>query len=308
MITQTSALDRDTSMPQLPVLAGDGPMLIHATVAHDEVPQTAPANLESAVIAIRDADSTVKDWRLTGSQPEAVRREFDHWHASFVTEAVVGDVAAVRGLRTWARGRINLSELGALQLPHARISPRHARKLAWQLQVAADECRADHPRDAETAAGGLGIAATGEAGHNGLIRGFVARDELTLLLTDGQSWVASRSDGLVLSDPELIGKPGFTATDAMVLVHGWRVEQDRTVTVLGHEGAELNVGSGSAARLLKALAPGVDAVVVRPAPLTTVFAGLFVTLADLALLAAAGNRPLLVYRAGVPALPDGGQR
>jgi len=116
MITQTSALDRDTSMPQLPVLAGDGPMLIHATVAHDEVPQTAPANLESAVIAIRDADSTVKDWRLTGSQPEAVRREFDHWHASFVTEAVVGLSndgvidASPAALRGSARGMVRLAE------------------------------------------------------------------------------------------------------------------------------------------------------------------------------------------------------
>ena len=118
--TALHTVDRDTSMPQLPILAGDGPTLIHAAVPHHPTPQTAPANLEGMVLPVRDASGQVKDWRLASEEQDRVRAEFARWHDGFVTEAVIGDVATVRGLRGWARGRVNLSELGVLLVQQPR--------------------------------------------------------------------------------------------------------------------------------------------------------------------------------------------
>jgi hypothetical protein len=69
------------------------------------------------------------------------------------------------------------------------------------------------------------------------------------------------------------------------------------VTALTDEG-EVDLWNSRAGKLLVKVAPGLSDAVVRQVPLTTVFAGMFVTLADMALLAALGNTQLLVDRAG----------
>lgn len=139
-IGMAGANESSYSLPRLPILAGDGPTLIHAAVAHHPTPQEPPSNLQDVVVAIRDRQGNVRDWKLAGEIEPNARADFARWHDGFVTEAVVGDVVTARGLMSWARGRIDLSELGILQLPHARISSRHARRLAWQLQCAAEAC------------------------------------------------------------------------------------------------------------------------------------------------------------------------
>jgi hypothetical protein len=276
--TALQSVDRDTAMPQLPMLAGDGPTLIHAAVAHNPAPQAAPANLEGMVVPVRDAGGVVKDWRLASDEQSRVREEFARWHDGFVTEAVVGDVATVRGLRGWARGRVNLSELGILQLPHARISPRHARKLAWQLRVAAEECGKERGI-------GIGVSATDQSG---LARGFVAQEGPLMLLADGGAWIAASEAGLVVHADEL--------PDTTLLVQGWTVREGN---VIAHtDSGDVDLWTSRAGKLLVRVAPGLSDAVVRQVPLTTVFAGLFVTLADMALLASLGNTQLLVDRAG----------
>jgi hypothetical protein len=265
------------SLPQLPILAGEGPTLIHAAVAHQAAPQEPPSNLEGVVVPVRDRQGIVRDWKLAGDIDPAARADFARWHEGFVTEAVVGDVATARGLMNWARGRIDLSELGILQLPHARIGSRHARRLAWQLQNAAEECSKMH-------ASGVGVSTPQ---HPGLARGFVCAEGPLMLLADGPTWVAASQAGLVLHADEL---------EATLLVHGWKVA-DANVTVFTDEG-EVDLWGSRAGRLLVRVAPGLTDAVVREAPLTKVFAGLFVTLADMALLAALGNRQLLIDRAG----------
>jgi hypothetical protein len=260
------------------MLAGDGPTLIHAAVAHDPAPQAAPASLEGMVVPVRDPNGVVRDWRLASEEQSRVREEFARWHEGFVTEAVVGDVSTVRCLRGWGRGRVNLSELGVLQLPHARISPRHARKLAWQLHVAAEECAKDQ-------AYGVGVSA---ADRSGLVRGFVSQQGPLMLLAEGAAWIAASPNGLVVHTD--------AAPDQTLLVRGWLV-RDGKVTALTDDG-EIELGTSVAGKLLIKVAPGLSDAVVRQVPLTTVFAGMFVTLADMALLAALGNTQLLVDRAG----------
>jgi len=273
-----SVTDYDTSMPQLPILAGDGPTLIHAAVAHDPTPQAPPASLEGMVVPVRDAAGTVRDWRMASEEQDRIREEFARWHDGFVTEAVIGDVATVRGLRGWGRGRINLSELGILQLPHSRVSPRHARKMAWQLHLAAEEC-------AKVQAFGIGVSATD---HSGLCRGFVCQEGPLMLLAEGGAWVAGSTAGLVVHVDEDLG--------TTLLVHGWRVHEG-SVTAFTDQG-EVDLWKSRAGKLLTRVAPGLPEAVVRQVPLTTVFAGMFVTLADMALLAALGNTQLLLDRAG----------
>src|ERR1700716_3101337 len=176
-----SSAESGYSLPPLPTLAGEGPTLIHAAVTHHPLPQEAPSAFEGMVIPVRDRSGAVRDWKLASENPPDTRAAFARWHAGFVTEAVIGDVATARGLMTWARGRIDLSELGILQLPPARISARHARKLAWQLHMAAEEADKLH-------AFGIGVSAS----HNGgLARGFVANEGPLMLLAEGGAWVAA---------------------------------------------------------------------------------------------------------------------
>jgi hypothetical protein len=263
-------------MPQLPMLAGDGPVLIHATVSHHPTPQSAPPNLESFVSPIRDADGSVKDWRLNDEGVAATRTEFSRWHDGFVSEAVVGDVATVRALRSWGRGRVELSELGILQLPHARVSSRHARKMAWQLHSAAEEC-------AKANQLGLGVSSSE---HAGLARGFVCQEGPLMLLTEGNAWVAATPAGLLVHTDE--------NPDTTLLVHGWSA-LDGHVSVITDDG-EVDLHKSRAGKLLTRVAPGLESAVVRQVPLTTIFAGLFVTLADMALMAALGNTALRIDR------------
>jgi hypothetical protein len=265
------------SLPQLPILAGEGPTLIHAAVAHHPTPQAPPAGLEDVVAPIRDDLGNVRDWKLASDEAPRAKADFARWHDGFVTEAVIGDVATARSLMHWGRGRIDLSELGILQLPHARISARHARRLAWQLRAAAEECSTLH-------AFGLGIAASPQSG---LARGFLCAEGPLMLLAEGGAWVAASAAGLVVHADE---------QDMTLLVHGWKVA-DGNVTAYTDEG-EVDLWTSRAGMLLVRVAPGLREAVVQQVPLTKVFAGFFVTLADMALLAALGNTHLLVDRAG----------
>jgi len=271
--------DEGYGLPQLPMLAGDGPTLIHASVSHSATPQTPPSNLAEQVVPVRNAAGEVADWRLTDDQP-ALKSEFARWHDGFVTESVIGDVATVRALRSWGRGRVELSELGILQLPHARVSPRHARKMAWQLHIAAEKCAGDH--------NGLGVSASE---HSGLARGFLCQVGPVILLTDKNAWVAASSAGLLVHADE--------EPDTTFLVHGWSVSNGN-VTATTDDG-EVDLWNSRAAKLLTRVAPGLSTAVVRQVPLTTVFAGMFVTLADMALMAALENTALRIDRGSMVA-------
>jgi hypothetical protein len=273
-------LTGDTRAPiaQVPVLAGQGHALIHAAVLRHPAPQSAPTALADSVIPIRDSAGRVLDWRLAKIDEPQVRAEYARWHDGFVTEAVIGDVATVGGLLNWARGRVDLSELGILQLPHARVSPGHARRMAWQLQRAADECAKSHDV-------GLGVMAEG---HSGLARGFYCPEDRLTLLSEGDSWVAASLAGLLLHAGQ--------HQDRTHLVSGWHLSEGN-VRIQTDEG-EVDLGTSQAGKLLIQVALGLKEAIVHEVPLTKVFAGLFVTLADMALLASIGGGQLLIDRAG----------
>ncbi|HEY2041776.1 MAG TPA: hypothetical protein VGH11_03795 [Jatrophihabitans sp.] len=273
------AQDPGYSIDPHPILSGDGPKLIHAAVAHNPTPQSAPAGLADLVVPVRDAHGYVTDWKLAAADEPRTKAEFSRWHDGFVTDAVICDVATARGLMNWARGRTDLSELGILRLPHARISVRHARKLAWQLHAAADLC-------GKVDATGIGICAREDAG---LARGFVASEGPVMLLSDGGTWVAAGGAGLLLHT----GGP-----EPMDLhVTGWSVTNGNVTAHTADQG-DVDLWTSPAAKMLTKVAPGLSTAVVRRVPLTTVYAGLFVTLADMALLASLGNTSLLIDRAG----------
>jgi hypothetical protein len=273
------AQDPGYSIDPYPILSGDGPKLIHAAVAHNPTPQSAPAGLADLVVPVRDAHGHVTDWKLAAGDEPRTKAEFSRWHDGFVTDAVICDVATARGLMNWARGRSDLSELGILRLPHARISVRHARKLAWQLHAVADLC-------GKVEATGIGISAREDTG---LARGFVATEGPLLLLSDGGTWVAATGAGLLLHT----GGPDHLNLHVI----GWSVSEGN-VTAHTEDRGEVELRSSSAAKMLSQVAPGLRTAVVRRVPLTTVYAGLFVTLADMALLASLGNTTLLIDRSG----------
>ncbi|MGH3491806.1 MAG: hypothetical protein ACRDQ1_01055 [Sciscionella sp.] len=194
--------------------------------------------------------------------------------AGSTTDRSVGDLATVRALMSWGRGRVNLSAVEVLQQPHTPVGPRDAARMAWQLRRAAELC--DRER-----ASGLGLSRR-EA--SGLVWGFACPDEPLLLLTEDPAWVAASRSGLLL---QLDGRAGRT-----VLVQGWRVGEPN-VTACTDRGV-LELRRDAAARLLTRLAPGMDRVAVAPVPLRSVFCGLFVGLVDLAAAASTSGSALLI--------------
>ncbi|MCW2541866.1 MAG: hypothetical protein JWN95_3591 [Frankiales bacterium] len=193
--------------------------------------------------------------------------------------AMIGELASVRGLMRCGRGQIELSELGVLQLPIAHISSRHARRLSWQLVQARQWMEGG-------AAAGIGIAAPGQAG---LVRGFAAaRQPLILTDVDG-SWISAERDGLLVC----AGGP----RRELRLVRGWQVSGDGVIAQ--SEDGRWDLRGRPIGALLIRLAPTLSAVETRQVALTTIFAGLLATLADLSATAAARDARLLVERSRV---------
>jgi hypothetical protein len=193
-----------------------------------------------------------------------------------VDSAMIGELASVRGLMRCGRGQIELSELGVLQLPMAHISPRHARRLSWQL------LQARYWMEGGSAAG-IGIAAPGQPG---LVRGFAAaRQPLILTDVDG-SWISAERDGLLVC----AGGP----RRELRLVAGWQVSGDGVIAE-SQDGAWDLRGQPVGALLVR-IAPGQPAVETRQVALTTIFAGLLSTLAELSATAASRDVRLLIER------------
>jgi hypothetical protein len=126
------------------------------------------------------------------------------------------------------------------------------------------------------------------SGHSGLARGFYCPENRLTLLSEGDIWVAASLAGLLLRTGQ--------HQERTYLVSGWHLSAGN-VRVQTDEG-EIDLGASQAGKLLVQVALGLQEATVHQVPLTKVFAGLFVTLADMALLASIGGGQLLIDRAG----------
>jgi hypothetical protein len=257
-----------------PLLAGDGRTMVHVTLARGDVPQTPPASLSDFGTAIRDDAGSVIDWDPTADATPTIRAQFSLWRQGLRTERVIGDLATVRNLLAWGRQRVNLSAAGVLQLPHARVSPQDAARMAWQLRRAGEVCDRLHAR-------GLGLSA---GPGSGLVRGFACSDGAVMVLVVGGDWVAASPAGLLLHTQ---GPPEETT-----LVHAWRVADGEVSATT--EAGEIQLSRSRAGRLLTQVAPGMDEALIRSVPLRTVFSGLFIRLVDIASIASTSRSPRFV--------------
>ena len=283
MSNTVAATDFDRDLPsgaEHPLLSADGLVMVHATLIHGVVPQQPPTRLAELLTPIRDDQGRVSDWRLPATVAGPARLDYLRWHESFRTERVVGDLATVRGLLGWSRGKVDLSEIGVLQLPSAQVSAQHAARMAWQLRRAADACDA-------MGATGIGLSARPDSVP---ARGFAVEDRPAMLLADGAAWIAVGAGGLLVhpADPAL---PTMTVT-------GWRAS-DGGVTA-GTADGEVDLGDARVSRLLKRIVPGMQQVVVRAVPLRRLFSGLFVHLADIASMASTARSPLRISWSTLP--------
>ena len=200
---------------------------------------------------------------------------FTAWRRTYVSERVVGDVAAVSAFLHWADRVIDVSALHALNLPRTKIESRAAATVAWQAHNARDICRQR---------GEVGVAVSVPQ-RQGIVRGFVV-DEPVLLLSDRGTEIWAVADGLEVVDPTLEDGP------TKMLVHGWLVD-GAGVTALTDEGP-IGLGNSRGGRLLCQVAPGVVHAAVGPAPLASIFNGLFDAVEATANQASADHLPLYV--------------
>lgn len=197
------------------------------------------------------------------------------------SETIVSDLATVRNLHAWSRQRVNLSEIGVLQLPEARVTPQGSARIAWQLRRASEICYRQR-------ASGLGLAARASSD---LIRGFACSDGAVTLLVNHTGSVAASPIGLLL---HIHGPP-----DTTLLVDGWRITNDGVVA--STRDGELELPADRGGSLLAELAPSLHEAIVRPVALRTVFSGLFIGLVDLATLASESGRPMQIkHRTSYP--------
>ncbi len=274
------------SQPELTAVAEQRPLLqdadvmVHAIAVTEPVPQVPPADFADNVRPITDRAGQVTDWVWTDQAHPAAGVAFNRWRNGFLTDRAVADLATVRNLMEWGHGHAELSEVGALLLDAALISSEKAARMAWQLRRAAEYADRTH-------AMGIGVFAEG---HSGMLRGFACATLPRLLSVAGRDWIAATCDSLLLHlhDRE----------PATVPVLGWSVFEHRLT--IETDSGRVEVGDSGAARLPTRLAPTTAAAVVRPVPVTTVFSGLFVRLADVAAAAATSRSPLRVRHRALP--------
>ena len=272
------------------ILAGNGSAIVHALVYHRPVPQVAPASFADLLDSEQADDGSIQDWQLSLRKLLAHRDDHVHdvwssfstWRRTYVAERVVGDVATVRSFLAWADKVTDVTALHALNLPKVSIEAKLAPKVAWQAHEAEKVCR-------QRGENGLGVTVPQ---HAGLVRGFVVGDDAVLLLSDRGATISAVRDGLLVVDPALDSPPSM-------LVHGWVVD-GHGVTAISDEGP-VQLGNSRAGRLLAQVAPGVAQASVSPAPLSSVFNGLFVALRESATTAASDHVPLH-FRTGPAAL------
>lgn len=262
--------------------------MVHALVFHHPTPQTPPDSLAEFVDHVSDDNGEFSDWRLSLRTLLAHRDDHVHdlwsafatWRRTFVAERLLGDVALVKAFLRWADHVTDATALHPLNLPKARIDPKTAPRVAWQVHEAETACRTR---------GEMGVGITIPE-RTGLVRGFVLSEEPLLLLADRGAAVSAVRHGLVVSDPSAQELP------SSLTVHGWTVESDG-ITAITDEGP-VALGNSRGARLLAAVAPGVTKASVGPVPLTSVFSGLCLALRESAQLAGSDHVPLWIRRGG----------
>lgn len=281
------------------LLAEGGSTMVRALVYHGQVPQQAPDSLAEVVEPVTDGRE-IRDWRLNLprllSQDEPalkMRDRFVVWRQTYVTERLLADVATVRSYLIWAGKHTDISALTVLNLPRARIDPKSAPRVAWQVH--------EIDRLLHRAEPGIGIVSPQ---RTGLVRGFVVGDEPVVLLAEPTGRLAAVRDGLQLTTGLVYRTPSALPGSAPVplgapppppqilLVRGWTVSVEGVVAITADEQVSLDAGVG--ARLLVGLAPGVEQAAVEPVPLTSIFSGLSTHLPEMALLATNNRVPLIV--------------
>ncbi len=279
MATTTHATASASSRPggELPLigglLAGDARRVLHASVRCGPLPSQAPPALASVAEAVTDAAGRVVEWRLGRDVGEEQALAFVHWRHGFVVERVLGDLGTVRSFLQWAGPRLDASAMHVLKLGDCTIAePAAVGRLELQARRATELLRSTD----ET---GLGLCTPRT---RGVVRGFPVGDAPVPLLVTSSASVSAVADGVHLD-----------ADDLHLVVTAWRWDGDGLSARTG-DGAEIELGAGTGARLLRMLAPGTAAVEVRPTPLSRVFAPLLTFLVDVAHAAAAARAPLQV--------------
>lgn len=239
------------------------------------VPERPPREWVDHADPVRDSSGAVVDWRWgrqSTGETAAGRTEFRRWRATWVADRVIGDRAEVDGFLDWADHRCDVSVLHALRLPEAALPWTKATRAAWQANQAWTTARTR----GET---GLGLVS---GRHGGLLRGFVTGRGPVLVRAEGDvRLTASDADGLVLER----GATGQQVT-------GWHVGDDG-VTARTPQG-DLDLGRSPAGLLLCSLTPAERDVEVTRVPLHRMFAGIGLRVPELAGVAQAAGRPLVL--------------
>lgn len=277
------------------MLAGGGGKRLRALVYHSPTPEIVPAALRSFLVPVHDDLGDPVDWavdpvRLRTAVSEDPARTvpelyalYRQWRSGYVTDEALCDMATVRAFLDWSDGVCDSSAVRALLDAPVRIDPATATRFAGQLADAGRMLRVRNEF-------GVGLS---DPGGSGLLRGFVSGSGMVTVMSMPGAALRVQEGRLYLDRTRLSAvtdDPSSTAASA-VEVTGW---------VLDGEGIMLSTPAGpvpvedDAALLFKQVAGNVTRVAVHEAPLTSVFAGLTVTGAGMALTAARSARTLVI--------------
>jgi hypothetical protein len=294
---------------------------VTARVLRQPVPDIPPAVLAPMLTPVLNDRGQRVDWALSpqalaaipgGGAAAAATGAVRRWRSSWVRESHVGTVSTLTQLRSWAADRqLRTAAVDALCSRRPRLDPATAAGLAAGLarcaaaaraaDIAADvsgggderdviadtaiDSSADVERYAVGGAVGLGLVA---AGAQNLGPCFVTRaGQAVPIRMRGCVGIWAVPGQLVLHRFEFPGASGRPS--GSLAVRAW---QQHPQGVVVDSGAGVVLLSDERGRELMSLHPGPTRVQVTRIPLTSVFAGPFSTLSELALLAGRTNAVL----------------
>lgn len=266
------------------VLAGRGEAMVRLYVYPRPLPHVVPEAWRDLAQPVLDRAGNLVDWRFSypyGDLPDDTRVEdlryrFRRWRSGFVIDRVAGDAATVTAFVACAEHHSDVGLLHVLRLDEGRIRTHDLSRAAWQAGRAVA---------AMSASGeiGLGVFA---ADRGRLVRGFATGRSAVTIVADDATALTATTDSVVVDQ-----RPADSTHGGRTVLRGWRHADGETLVLT--DGGWVPLLDPHAAGMLAAVAPGVAHVRTAPVALSRMFAGLVVSVADMAGVAAAANAELI---------------
>lgn len=295
MPTLFGATVTTTFTPTAGVLSGQGAAPVYARYALAPVPQITPAALADVLSPVRSDRGQLVDYELEPagllgrSTPIAqLRATFMAWRSTFIAEERLCDRATVLAFADWA-GRLAIGgrdRVAALRTCPVRLDPASAAGLSDALRGLGAGARA-------SSAPAVGLA---DPARPGLVRGFLLGPSQQLLALAGGGGSVHAAPGRLLVRRNLPGDdPQQASAETTSLeVLGWSLARSATGLSIDTPGGPVACEDTVIVRLLTLLAPVAAQVKVVPVPVTSVFAPLLTTLAEMAGQAAVRGTALTI--------------